>query len=246
MMSKIDTYRQALRTEADWDVFLTRESGLPGPRGNLELAQAAADEGDAARFARWAALEPAEAPENTPEVFLVFCGLVGLGRLLADGQGQWLPLLRRRAADPRWRVREAVAMGLQRWGAADMPALLAAMGEWAHGSHLEQRAAMAALCEPALLKVPEHARAVLGLLDVMTASVAGAPDRKAEGFKVLRQGLAYGWSVAVAALPAEGKAAMERWLSTGDKDVRWIMRENLKKNRLARLDPGWVEAAGKR
>ena len=25
-----------------------------------------------------------------------------------------------------------------------------------------------------------------------------------------------------------------------DPDIRWIMRENLKKKRLARMDPGWV------
>ena len=34
---------------------------------------------------------------------------------------------------------------------------------------------------------------------------------------------------------------MERWLDTPDADVAWIMRENLKKNRLLRLDPEWVE-----
>jgi len=32
---------------------------------------------------------------------------------------------------------------------------------------------------------------------------------------------------------------MERWFASEDKDVRWIMRENLKKNRLARMDVNW-------
>jgi hypothetical protein len=35
---------------------------------------------------------------------------------------------------------------------------------------------------------------------------------------------------------------MEHWLSSPDKDVRWIMKENLKKNRLAKMDRGWVQA----
>ena len=38
-----------------------------------------------------------------------------------------LQALRPLASDPRWRIREAVAMALQRWGDADMPALLAEM-----------------------------------------------------------------------------------------------------------------------
>ncbi len=57
---------------------------------------------------------------------------------------------------------------------------------------------------------------------------------------MLRKGLGYCWSVAVAALPEPGKARMERWLASDDPDVRWIMRENLKKARLQRLDPEWV------
>ena len=41
-------------------------------------------------------------------------------------------------------------------------------------------------------------------------------------------------------MPAEGKPALEHWLASEDADVRWIMRENLKKNRLAKMDAAWV------
>ena len=61
-------------------------------------------------------------------------------------------------------------MALQRWGDADMAALLAEMADWAAGNPWEQRAAAAALCEPRLLKQPEHAAAVLRILDEITAS----------------------------------------------------------------------------
>jgi hypothetical protein len=47
--------------------------------------------------------------------------------------------------------------------------------------------------------------------------------------------------VAVVALPEEGKALMEKWIGNPDKDIQWILRENLKKNRLARMDALWVE-----
>jgi hypothetical protein len=236
-VSKRAGYREALRRVDDWDAFIQAESGLPGPRANLELVQAVADEGDEARFRRWLAVDAGQASTNHPGVILPVCGAVGLGRLAAEGRHELIAELRPHAADPRWRVREGVAMGLQRLGAADTAALLDAMGEWAQGGWLEQRAVVAALCEPALLRRPEHARAVLAVLDGITEGIARASDRRDEAFRVLRQALGYGWSVAVAALPTEGAALFERLVESADSDVRWIARENLKKDRLVRLEP---------
>jgi hypothetical protein len=31
-----------------------------------------------------------------------------------------------------------------------------------------------------------------------------------------------------------------------DKDIRWMMKENLKKNRLIKMDPAWVEECMKK
>jgi hypothetical protein len=242
-MSKADEYRQQLRRLKDWEPFLREHSGLPGPRGNLELAQAAADVGSREQFEALLAYTPERAPTNDPGEFLAFCGVVGLGRLVAEGDRRWLPVIRKHASDPRWRLREAVAMALQRWGRADMPALLKEMKGWARGSFLEQRAAAAALCEPDLLTEPAAVKQVLAILETITAAVAKARDRKSEGFKALRKGLGYCWSVAAAALPAEGKAAIGRWLGSDDPDVRGIMKENLKKNRLVRMDARWVANA---
>lgn len=218
------------------------ESGLPGPRGNIELAQVVADLGERSLFERYISYTPKLAPVNSPYEFLAFCGVVGLGRLLAEGDDSLLDSLRACASDPRWRMREAVAMALQRLGDADMPRLLAAMRAWSTGTPFEQRAAAAALCEPRLLTNPEHARTVLVILDAITASIAAREDRRDEGFVALRKGLGYCWSVAVAALPATGKPLMEKWLAHRDKDIRWVMKENLGKSRLARMDADWVEA----
>jgi predicted NAD/FAD-dependent oxidoreductase len=54
--------------------------------------------------------------------------------------------------------------------------------------------------------------------------------------------MGYCWSVVVAALPNQGKQTMEKWLASEDKDIRWMMRENLKKNRLMKTDPTWTTA----
>jgi len=231
-MTKIDQYRTTLRQMKEWDAYLLQESRLPGPRSNLELMQAVADVGDRADFERWQRLGPEEAPTGDPHEFLTFCGVVGLGRLLAEGEREWLPVLRKHAADPRWRTREAVAMALQRWGDADMPALVGEMEAWAEGSPLEQRAAAAGLCEPRLLEDPARAAEVLAILDRITATIQSRPDRKSADFKALRQGLGYCWSVAVAARPDAGVPLMKKWLSNPDPDIAWIMKENQKKNRL--------------
>jgi len=200
-----------------------------------------ADEGEEPLFRRYAAIGADEAPTNTARELLPVCGAVGLGRLLAEGRVDILSALRMLAVDPRWRVREGVAMGLQRLGKRDMEVLLAAMEEWRQGSFLLQRAVVAALCEPPLLKDETVVRRVLAILDSITASVAAATDHRSDELRVLRQALGYGWSVAVAAAPGPGKVAMERWLNSADKDVQWIMRENLKKSRLVRMDAEWVE-----
>jgi hypothetical protein len=108
-MTKNDDYRQTLQKLNDWVPFLKKESGLPGPRGNLELAHAVAQEGNKKQFEQ---LLSFQAEENTPEVFLVFCGVIGLGKLAAS-EPKLFDQLRPYASDTRWRVREAVATGLQ-------------------------------------------------------------------------------------------------------------------------------------
>jgi hypothetical protein len=241
-MTKADDYRTYLRALVDWDSYLLKESGLPGPRGNIELAQVVADEGNRQLFQRYIAYTADIAPVNSPYEFLAFCGVVGLGRLLAEGDIDLLKTLRQYASDPRWRTREAVAMALQRLGDVNMGQLIAAMGEWSQGIALEQRAAAAALCEPRLLGHAQYTRNVLGILDQITARIEQVKcDRRSEDFLALRKGLGYCWSVAVASLPEEGKALMEKWLVKSDPDIRWIMKENLKKKRLVRMDTAWVK-----
>jgi hypothetical protein len=240
-MSKVDAYRETLNTLENWDSFLLKESGLPGKRGNIELAQAVADEGDEELFERYLTFDPGKAPVNSPYEFLAFCGVVGLGKLLSEGKMEVLTTLRPFASDPRWRIREGVAMALQRLGRVDMDSLLQEMEQWSKGNLLEKRAAAAALCEPNLLREEKQVERVLRILDEITASIQGVEDRKSDEFKALRKGLGYCWSVAVVALPEEGKEMMERWFASDDKDVLWIMKQNLRKKRLTRMDADWVE-----
>lgn len=235
-MSRIDHYRSRLQSLNDWVPFLKQNSGLPGPRGNLELAYAVAESGTQKQFEHFLTFD---GHENTPEVFVLFCGIVGLGKLAAV-KPKLFDELCKYASDSRWRIREAVPTGLQLTGDQDMDLLLQEMNKWSKGNWYEKRAAAATLAEPRLLKQPKHAQQVLQILDNITASMKTDAGSKDESYKVLRQGMGYCWSVAIVALPDTGKPIMEKWLNSADKDILWMMRENLKKNRLVKMDGDWV------
>jgi hypothetical protein len=244
--SRVAFYCRQLAGLPHWEPFLLRESGLPGPRGNIELAQAVATTGTLEQFQGLLQNGPDQAPFGTSREFLAVCGVVGLGAVAAQGDRGVLPLIRSWANDPRWRVREGVAMALQRLGDADFAVLLRTLTPWCDGSPLERRAVVAGLSEPRLLRRKEDASAALLLVEKVLRSVIQEDDRRSSDFLALRKGLGYGWSVMVAALPEKGKPATERWLDCRDPDVRWILKENLEKNRLLRMDPVWVQRMRRR
>jgi hypothetical protein len=230
---RVDEYREALRALAapDWDEYLTANSGLPGPRGNIELAMAVAEEATSPRIHRYA---------GSGDEFLAVCGAVGLGRLLAEGEEGAEAELRGLASDRRWRVREGVAMGLQRLGDADPARLVSTCRGWlSDDSWLVLRAVVAGLCEPRLLDDPVMVAEVFSILDEVTRRLAhaDAADRRSDDYRVLRKAMGYCWSVAVAAMPDPGFDRFERWAARDDPDVAWLVRENLQKNRMRRADP---------
>ena len=218
--------------------FLRAESHLPGPRGNLELADA---------FADWAptslvdALAKAGSPRPAAggDEFVDFCIALSLGERLARNDDPALvALLREIARDERWRVREAVATGLQRVGDREFSRLRDIVLVWAEDPDpLVQRAAAAAICEPRLLVPPGAAATAITVCERTTGhlgSLAWAARREPD-VRVLRQALGYCWSVAISADPGPGLAAFAVIESSADPDVAWIVRENRKKARLKRL-----------
>lgn len=231
MPPTVDTHRAALTAlpSGEWDDYLARHSGLPGPRANLELLEAAGDLAPAPALRRWA---------GSDDEYLAAVGAAGLGRLAVEGDDAALDELRGAAGDERWRVREAVAIALQRLGDADRDRLFAIASAWADGSPLEQRAAIAAVCEPRLLRAPADAARAVAVVDVVTRSLAALPTgrRRDADVRTLRKALGYCWSVAVAADPGAGFPAFEALADVPDADVAWVLRENLRKARLDRAD----------
>jgi len=217
-MGRRDEYRAELRKRAarQWPEYLTKESGLPGPRANLELAQAVADVADAKTLDDLIA---------AGDEYLTFCGVTGL----TDEKR-----LKAHASDARWRVREAVAMALQRLGDKDFARLEKIVRAWAEDDDpLVQRAAVAAICEPRLLNSERTAKVAIDTCRKVTATLKDR--RKGDARTALRKALGYGWSVAVAADPASGLPVFQALQRNPDPDVRWIVTENSKKARLAKL-----------
>lgn len=210
--------------------YLTSHSGLPGPRANLTLLDVAGDLLPEALI--WQFLDE-------PDEYLACCGTVGLGRLIlaADDPTALIERLGRAAADDRWRVRESVAIAAQRIGDVEPDLLRTVVATWVSDSNpVVARAGIAAICEPRLLKDPLTAEAALRACQVATELLAAIPAsaRRSEGVRVLRKGLAYCWSVAVAAAPERGLSLFSA-INTDDPDLAWVVKQNLTKRRMKML-----------
>jgi hypothetical protein len=232
-------------------------SNLPGPRGNIELAQDFARMLSSVRIedwhwtmlAAWQAMPISAAPANSAAEFLPFCAALAMGVmypvLARPGRRRALAAVKVAAADPRWRTREAVAMALQDIGEHNPSELKEIVERWMPvAGWLEKRAITAGLAHTPLLRESAFALFSLSVADQLVDSVARASraDRSREDFRVLRQGLGYSLSVFAAALPEAGFPLLRKWAASQDPDVRWIIRENLKKKRLAEASPGEAAA----
>jgi hypothetical protein len=245
--------------------YLLANSKLPGPRANLELANAFADALGtlAGRNPREAwevcldlcAVSAEEAPSNSKAEFLTLCGTVGLGSLGVVGASRKSPLvvsppvlseLKRLSHDPRWRTREAVAIAIQRMLAHGGGAVSKELKGWISDEDwLQMRAVVVGVAEPPLLRRSSSlARTAFAIHKVVISKVQKAKDRKSSEFKVLRQALGFSLSVVVAEIGDEGFEYMHGLASSGDHDLTWVLEENLKKDRLRKDYPEHVIELG--
>lgn len=238
--------------------YLTSNSNLPGPRGNLELADVFAevvrDYGEREHEKLWklclqlSQFSLIEAPVNNPKEFLVFCGARGVGAL-GTSQGFFqkaMSRLKELASDARWRTREGVAMAIQSMIEKQPQQTLKEIETWIESDNfLAMRAVAAGVAEPALLKDERTAKSALEVHKQIFSKIAAARERKSSDFKTLRQGLCYSLSVIIRATPREGFEFMRQLAEQQDADILWILKENLKKNRLLKNFPEEVGSTKK-
>jgi len=272
-MNKTGSYKQAIKSLLDdylkkgdseeIEKYLASNSNLPGPRGNLELAEVFAETVEELYIESpekmWSfcleliSLSPERAPTNSSMEFLPFCGTLAMGAIGSTSQvslRRAMPLLREMAHDTRWRAREAVAMGTQRLITGQGNDALKRLEEWViDNDWLAMRAVAAGVAEPALLKDERIAMQALELHRKIFARILESRERRTPEFKILRQGLGYSLSVIVRAVPRGGFQYMRQLADSPDTDVMWILRENLNKSRLVKNFPdevAWIRKLLKR
>ena len=233
------------------EFYLREHSRLPGPRANLDLvndvsyllAAATDKKPDEVRslINYFATGDRKQVAGNTPAEFIMLCGVVAAGTCAAV-QPEWrektIEMLSHYACSPYWRIREGVATAYQHLLSADQRVVITSLKRLAaEGNYLQQRAAIASVAEPRLLFDAEIVKDAVQLQRVVleNSRKATAAERKFEDFKVLRRALGYTLSVITAAAPEEGFALMRECATWNDEDITWILRENLKKKRLAKF-----------
>ncbi len=237
---------------ADLEHYLTERSALPGPRMNTALLNTFANViGDLLKqpdspesletlIDRWAALSLDATPVNDPREMLPCAAVRAYGQA-AISRPEWWPdeiaKLHKAAQDPRWRTREIVAATMQSLLAADWDRAYAVLLHWLSDIHpLVIRASAAAIAEPPLLNTLQRGENALTIqaraIDWLTK--VPAEKRRDEDVRTLRKALGFTLSVAAAAAPDSGFDLLKTLAASTDSDVQWIVRENLKKNRLTK------------
>ena len=221
--------------------YLKANSNLPGPRGNLELLYKYAGQANEESISE-CLKEICPDTTNSPEEFVGMCGIVGYAVLNRDNPKEAIGAIRKFASHQSWRIREAVAIGIQEMAEGRISEIQNLLSCWVEGNQFEQRAVVAALCEPKLLPDDETAERTLEVLALIIHDfkVSGKLE---EGDRVLRKALGYGFSVAIVGAPEKGMKLFEAFLKVArdNKHIQWILKENLKKNRLVRMNEPWTD-----
>ncbi len=229
---------------------MREQSHLPGPRANLRLVDdvsyllaeaVSTQEEDVRRVIEHLTRDEKTLEGNTPAEFVVLCGVVAYG-MCSAAYSPWRSSVFARlsefACTASWRVREGTAIAFQRLLETAPEETSAALRVWAsEGNCWQQRASIAAIAEPALMNDVVLREAALNMQQVILRRFHALPlsERKREDVRALRQAAGYTLSVITAALPEQGFALMRECAAWDDADINWILRENLKKKRLAKF-----------
>ena len=217
--------------------FILKNSNLPGPRGNIGLAFALAEIFDQIDVLfDWLKITEEEADTNNPKAFLPFCAAVCLGKIYTKRKNKKIiTVLKKSANDGRWRMREAVAFAFQIIGENNFDELKNIFSVWNNKSNnFEKRAILVSLAHPKFLN-EGNAKFCFEIAEVVLKEM-----NRENNFDVLRKGLEFTISVFAAANPKLGFTFIKRWIGK-DKVIDKIMKENLKKDRLVRKNPGEVK-----
>jgi len=238
---------RASRFRKELEDTLIANSNLPGKRANLELAFAMADcfgtgdlnESNWRMLAEWARIAPDDAPTNHPKEFLPFCAILSLGSSYSlasqKNKAKFIDIIKNAASDPRWRIREASAMGFQRIAEKDFNVTKKLFSEWIKkATFSEKRAILVALAHPPILNNEENVAFCFQIADEVLQGLLdlNRSDEETEEYTILKKGLGFTLSVYVAYSPRKGFLFLKEWAQKGNDEIRKIIKTNLSKSRL--------------
>src|SRR5947208_5033126 len=232
------------------EYYLRDQSRLPGTRANLELVNSLSNllvaivpeqPEQVWMLVHYLVQDEKTVERNTPDEFVVLCGVVAFGAC-ASVRSEWhaevFEMMKHFACNKSWRVREGAVMALQRLLPVIPQDPIDFLLELAtRGNCFQQRASIAAIAEPALLQDQLIIDAALAIQQYVLKRFHELPTtvRRREDVRALRQSLGYTLSVVTAATPEKGFALTRDCAKWNETDINWMLRENLKKKRLAKF-----------
>lgn len=214
--------------------LILEKSNLPSPRANLELLYAFIENASEEEIESCLTVEYKE--KNTPEEFALMCGVAAKIRSEAQKHHQVHFDFKPFANHESWRVREGICFGFQKskahLSADQMKRNLECLKK---GSPLEVRTYIATLSEPALLNGYIDSNELLDEMVQITLDAFSSNDKLSDDLKVLRKALGYCYSVALCSEGADQCKFEKLFEYAENKQIKWIIQENLKKKRLENM-----------
>ncbi|MFX1324674.1 MAG: hypothetical protein ACFE8N_06945 [Promethearchaeota archaeon] len=268
-MTRVDEYINILKpllsnyvikgNDKEFLQYLKENSNLPGRRANLELAEAFSNlilkqedenlEKVKLLIKKLLSFSIQKAPTNDKKEFYAFCGTWSLGSfgISEDYSDFSYSNLKLMAKDKRWRIREAVAKAIKILVQYDRDRLVLNLKSWfkEENNWLIMRAIVAGIAEslvvPSIMIDTHFVNECLNFHKLIIQIIQSSNDRRSDDFQTLKKGLGYTLSVIVQASPEDGFIYLKELSKSNDKDILWILNNNIKKNRLIKNYPKQVK-----
>lgn len=223
---------------------LALASGLPGPRMNIGVALAFANECAARGRAadkvidKLASLDAELAPGASELEFLPVCGVVAVGVRAAKekdrkARAKALAFLHDMTEDLRFRVREAAAASLARIGGSDPDGTVREVASWMDG-YFQAAGVLRALAEPGWLDAIQDAESVIERLDEAFILARDAPRSAVRwpGWKALHEELGRVVAPVAARFGVPVFDKMIEWSAVEMPELREAIEKNLRDGKL--------------
>lgn len=238
------------RDKSELENYLLEHSNMPGRMANITLVSVVADimGSDTTIASSWyptlSEWFRRETTGDDPETLLVLCAVESFGAIYNQKNGQSLIELEHYFVDAlndgRWRVREIVTETYKRIGINSYTDLEILFNWILQGAltPLEMRGLLATVAHPDILKTTEQLNYAQMMMERAFDYYLNfdATTYSKEDKIVLKKGLSFAPSVIISKNPEQGFAFFEELIEKNEKQLKPILKNNLKKKRVESVD----------